>query len=93
MADATRRDIVVRVIEHEQSVSQLAQHYSMSFAAVQKHVAVLEKASLVSKRRQGRERIVSGNVDAIRHARELLDKYEEIWRQRVQQIEEILEED
>ena len=90
LADATRRDIVTRALQHEQSVSALAQHYAMSFAAVQKHVAVLERASLVTKQRNGREQVVHGNPEALRRASRLLDRYEELWRDRVSRMEDIL---
>ena len=93
LADATRRDIVTRVIRREQSVSDLANDYAMSFAAVQKHVAVLERASLVTKERRGREQIVRGNVGTVREAAALLDSYERVWRQRAHRIGEILAED
>jgi DNA-binding transcriptional ArsR family regulator len=91
-ADSTRRDIVRRVTVGEYSVSGLAALYAMSFAAVQKHVAVLERASLVTKEKRGREQIVRGNHDGLQKARRLLDEYEAIWRQRVDQIEGILAE-
>jgi DNA-binding transcriptional ArsR family regulator len=90
LADATRRDIVTRVLRDEASISALARHYDMSFAAVQKHIAVLERAHLVTKRRRGREQIVSGDVTTIRAAARLLGQYEEIWRGRIGRIEEIL---
>lgn len=92
LADATRRDIVRRTLADEASVSQLAEAYDMSFAAVQKHVVVLEEAGLVSKRRRGRERIVRGNPDAIRRAQTLLDRYEQIWRARVERLDALLAE-
>lgn len=92
-ADATRRDIVARALVSESSVSGLAAHYAMSFAAVQKHVAVLERASLVTKEKRGREQIVRVHLDGVRRARRLLDKYEEIWRQRVDRITDILAEE
>ncbi|GAA0275399.1 metalloregulator ArsR/SmtB family transcription factor [Cryptosporangium japonicum] len=91
LADATRRDIVTRVLSREASVSALARQYAMSFAAVQKHVAVLERAGLVTKRRSGREQLVRGDIDTIRRARELLGQYEEIWRGRVDRMSELLE--
>jgi DNA-binding transcriptional ArsR family regulator len=90
LADATRRDILARAIEREQSVSALARRYEMSFAAVQKHVAVLERAELVVKRRRGREQIVYGNPPAVRKAAELLDSYERLWVQRTSQIADVL---
>jgi len=77
----------------EASVSQLAAAYDMSFAAVQKHVAVLEGAGLVTKRPHGRERIVRGNPETIRMAQGLLDRYEEIWRSRIDRLDALLAED
>jgi len=64
----------------------------MSFAAVQKHVAVLERASLVSKEKRGREQIVRANHDGLQRARRLLDEYEVIWRQRADRIADLLAE-
>jgi DNA-binding transcriptional ArsR family regulator len=93
LADATRRDIVVRVVQREQSVSTLAESYAMSFAAVQKHVAVLERALLVVKERRGREQIVHGNLETIRKATGLLQQYEDLWRFRVKTISDILSEE
>ena len=90
LADATRRDILTRTMRREQSVSDLASHYRMSFAAVQKHVAVLERAALVTKQRRGREQIVHGNPPTLRTAAALLDAYEQIWIQRAAQIADIL---
>jgi DNA-binding transcriptional ArsR family regulator len=93
LSDATRRDIVTRVMTTEQSITQLAQHYNMSFAAVHKHIAVLERASLVTKERRGREQIVRGIVETLRDASRLLTTYEEIWRQRTHQIDALLSDD
>ena len=90
LADSTRRDIVVRTLQDEHSVSGLAREYPMSFAAVQKHVAVLEDAALVTKRRQGREQLVSGNVATIRRAAQLLDELELLWRSRLERFGELL---
>lgn len=93
LADTTRRDILLRTLEHEYSVSDLARAYPMSFAAVQKHVAVLERAGLVLKRRHGREQRVRGNVQSIRTAVALLEQLELTWRGRVDRMHEILSED
>ena len=92
LADATRRDIVRRTLGGEASVSELAGAYDMSFAAVQKHVAVLEGAGLVTKHPNGRERIVRGNPDAIGRAQGLLDRYEQIWRSRIDRLDDLLAE-
>jgi DNA-binding transcriptional ArsR family regulator len=90
LADPTRRDILGRAIGHEQSVSALARQYAMSFAAVQKHVAVLERATLVTKERRGREQIVHANRAALGTVAALLDKYEQLWIQRAHRIADIL---
>ena len=93
LADATRRDIVRRTLVGEASVSELAAAYDMSFAAVQKHVAVLEGAGLVTKHPNGRERMVRANLEAIRRAQALLDRYEQIWRARIDRLDALLAED
>lgn len=93
LADSTRRDIVRRTLVTELSVSGLAGDYDMSFAAVQKHVAVLESAGLVSKEARGRERMVRGNPETIRRAQALLDQYEQIWRGRISQLDVLLADD
>lgn len=91
LADTTRRDIVARVLAGEPaSVSTLASRYDMSFAAVQKHVAVLEEAGLVSKRQQGRERLVIGNPEQLARARALLSQLEQLWTARFSQLDAIL---
>ncbi len=92
LATATRRDILRRTIDREQSVSELARDYDMSFAAVQKHVAVLEEARLVVKRAEGRERLVRANPDMIARARALLARYEDLWRARVDRLDALLAE-
>jgi DNA-binding transcriptional ArsR family regulator len=90
LADETRRDILGRAIRHERSVSALARQYAMSFAAVQKHVAVLERATLVTKERRGREQIVHANRATVGKAATLLDNYEQLWIQRAKRIADIL---
>ena len=93
LADRTRRDIVRRTLVGEVSVSELAGSYDMSFAAVQKHVAVLEVAGLVSKHPQGRERLVRGNPETIRRAQALLDQFEQLWRDRVARLDALFGDD
>lgn len=90
LADSTRRDIIRRTLSGEATVSQLAGFYDMSWAAVQKHVAVLEGAGLVTKHPNGRERIVRGNPETIAQAQSLLDAYEELWRSRVARLDALL---
>ena len=92
LADSTRRDIVRRTLTSEASVSELAGAYDMSFAAVQKHVAMLEGAGLVTKHPRGRERIVRGNAQQIARARVLLTRLEELWRARFSQLDAVLAE-
>ena len=93
LADATRRDILRRSVRGELSVSRLAEAYPMSFAAVQKHVAVLERAGLVTKERRGREQLVHTDPDALRRARQALDELEAAWRGRVDRMSDLLAHD
>src|ERR1043166_516919 len=86
LADHTRRDIVRRAITGEEGIVELASHYPMSFAAVQKHIAILERAGLVIKRRSGRRKVVRTNLEQLRLVRRLLDQYEELWRGRIDRM-------
>jgi DNA-binding transcriptional ArsR family regulator len=90
LADATRRDIVRRAIAGREGVAELSGHYPMSFAAVQKHVAVLERAGLVSKQRIGRRKVVRTNREGLRVAESLLDKYEDLWRERIGRMTDLI---
>jgi DNA-binding transcriptional ArsR family regulator len=93
LADATRRDILSRAIEREQSVSALARRYEMSLTAVQKHVGVLERAALVSKHRSGREQRVAANPETLRKAATVLAAFEQLWIKRATKLAEILAEE
>ena len=93
LAHATRRDILRRCATGELSVSRLADTYPISFAAVQRHVAVLEQAGLVVKNRRGREQVARTDSDAIRRAHQALDQLEESWRGRVARMELLLEQE
>ena len=92
LADRTRRAILRRVLAGEHSVSALAADYDMSFAAVQKHVAVLERVGLLTKRREGREQLATGDVQAVRSVASMLSELEDIWRGRVDRIDTYLKE-
>ncbi len=92
LGDATRRDIVRRAIDGEEGVAELASHYPMSFAAVQKHVAILERAGLVTKHRIGGRKLVRTNSEALRVARQVLDRYEDLWRKRIERMDQLIRE-
>ena len=90
LSDATRRDILRRCAEGDRSVSRLAEGYPMSFAAVQKHVAVLERAGLVTKERRGREQLVHTDLAAVERVRQVLDELEQTWRGRAERMSDLL---
>ena len=89
LSDRTRRDVLRRVLAGEHSVSALASTYDMSFAAVQKHVAVLERAGLLTKRRVGREALASGDVAAVRSVADMLTEIEDVWRGRIARLDDL----
>ena len=93
LADGTRRDIVRRAIDGAEGVAELADHYPMSFAAVQKHVAVLERAGLITKQRIGRRKVVRTNVEGLRVAQRLLERYEQLWRERIDRMTDLISDD
>jgi DNA-binding transcriptional ArsR family regulator len=90
LSDATRRDILRRCAEGDPSVSRLAEAYPMSFAAVQKHVAVLERAGLITKERRGREQLVRTDFAAVDRVRHVLDELERTWRGRAERMSDLL---
>ena len=90
LADATRRDIVLRALDGREGVAELAGHFPMSFAAVQKHVAILERAGLITKERSGRRKVVRTNIEGLRLARGLLDEYEALWRGRIDRMTDLI---
>jgi DNA-binding transcriptional ArsR family regulator len=90
LSDGTRRDIVLRALDGNEGVAELARHYPMSFAAVQKHVAVLERAGLVTKDRNGRRKVVRTDIERLRLARGVLDRYEALWRGRVERMTDLI---
>lgn len=92
LADTTRRDILRRTVHGKVSVSGLAEEYDMSFAAVQKHVAVLERAGLVGKESIGREKLVRADPKQLARARAALQQLEDLWRRRMEALDEILSE-
>jgi DNA-binding transcriptional ArsR family regulator len=91
LADPTRRDIVDRVLIREHSVTELARHYPMSFAAVQKHVTVLHRARLVDKRPAGREQLVSAHIDTVRRAAAVFERWDQLWRGRVERMHHLID--
>jgi DNA-binding transcriptional ArsR family regulator len=93
LADATRRDIVRRAIDGDLGIVEMSGYYPMSFAAVQKHVAILERAGLITKERIGRRKVVRANLEGLRIARRLLDQYEELWRGRIDRMSALIAED
>jgi hypothetical protein len=68
----------------------LAGHYQMSFAAVQKHIAILQRAGLVTKKRIGRRKVVRTNLEGVRTASRLLDRYDGLWTQRLEPMTQLV---
>jgi DNA-binding transcriptional ArsR family regulator len=92
LADATRRDILQRVSQHELTISELAENYKMSFAAVAKHLNVLEHAKLIKKRKEGKKQFISANPQTISYAYKYLEQYQALWTQRFDNLENVLKE-
>ncbi|HSX36580.1 MAG TPA: metalloregulator ArsR/SmtB family transcription factor [Patescibacteria group bacterium] len=91
LADPTRRDILERVAKAELSVGEIALPYDMSLAAISKHVKILERAKLIVKRRRGKEQLVSMNASGLADADNYLQRYKELWEQRLDSLDKYLE--
>ena len=92
LSDATRRDILQRVARMELSVGELVTHYDMSFAAISKHLKVLEKANLIRKRKEGKKHMVTLAPGALKSADEYLEQYRQMWEQRFNKLDALLKE-
>lgn len=93
LADPTRRDILARVARTELSVGDLVQKYDVSFAAISKHLRVLEKAKLIVKRREGKKQMVTLAPGALMTADEYLEQYRQMWEQRYKKLDALLKEE
>jgi DNA-binding transcriptional ArsR family regulator len=82
--------MVRRTLRSDHAISGLARRYDMSFAAVQKHVAVLEEAGLITKTRKGREQLVRAEPETLAAARETLEALEGVWVERLDRFEQAL---
>ena len=91
LADPTRRDILFRVSEKELSISEIAKSYALTFAAISKHVKILENARLVIKRRQGKEQLVQAVPQTLAVASHHLTRYEAAWNARIDALETLLQ--
>lgn len=90
LSDPTRRDILERVAKSSLSVGQIARDYNLTFAAVSKHLQVMEKAKLVVKQRRGKERIVTAAPTTLHEASDYLKRYEAMWNERFDALDEYL---
>lgn len=93
LADPVRRDILRRLIDAQYSIRQIAEKYDISFAAVARHISVLEKARLVIKQRRGKEQIVSIAPQTLQDASKYLAQYEALWNYRFNKLDDVLKGD
>lgn len=90
LADPIRRDILKRVTDCELNVSEIALPYSVSLAAISKHLKILERAQLITKRKQGKEQLVTISPAALQQANEYLDQYASLWVGRYDRLDTLL---
>lgn len=91
LSDPTRRDILSRVAHCELSVGELAAHYNLTFAAISKHLKVMERACLIVKRRDGKKQMVSLAPEALMSADEYLEQYRRMWQSRYDKLETLIQ--
>ena len=93
LADPIRRDILNRVAQAEYSVGELVQKYDISFAAISRHLKVLEKAKLISKRKEGKKHMVSLAPYALKSADDYLEQYRLMWQGRFDKLDNLINEE
>jgi DNA-binding transcriptional ArsR family regulator len=90
LSDPTRRDILARVAQGESSIGDLVKRYNVSFAAISKHLMIMERAKLVVKRKEGRKQMVSLAPDALKSADEYLEQYRQMWQSRYDKLDALI---
>lgn len=93
LANPTRREILGLLSRGEARVTDIARPFAMSLAAVSKHIRVLERASLVERRRSGKEHILSLNPDPLDRAAEWIEQHRILWTERLQALDAMLREE
>ena len=91
LADPTRRAILDRLTEGEATVGHLSEPFPLSFAAVSKHLGVLERAGLVTREARGRERMCRINPAALKDAHAWLEIHERFWADRLDALDQLVE--
>jgi DNA-binding transcriptional ArsR family regulator len=90
LSDPTRRDILSRVALGEQSIGELVKRYEVSFAAISKHLMIMERAKLIIKRKDGRKQMISLAPDALKSADEYLEQYRQMWQGRYDKLDALI---
>jgi DNA-binding transcriptional ArsR family regulator len=90
LADPTRRDILRRVSKKDLSIGQIARFYKLTFAAISKHLQVLEKAKLIIKHRKGKEQVVSISAETLKDADHYLHHFKDMWEARFDRLDKLL---
>lgn len=92
LADGTRRDILKRLIRQELSVSEVAEPYDMSLAAVSKHLKVLERANFLGRRRDGKKYILRADIEPLKKIDSWIEYYREFWDESFNKLDDYLTE-
>jgi DNA-binding transcriptional ArsR family regulator len=92
LADPTRRGILARLAEGEATVTELAAPFTISLPAISRHLNVLERAGLITRRREAQSRPTSLRIEAFKEAEEWMDTYRIVWEERVGRLDAHLKE-
>ncbi len=90
LSDPTRRDLIRQIGRQERTVTELAEPYDLTLAAVSKHLKVLEAARLIDRRKDGSFQMIKLNPEALKSANEWLKFYQHFWTTRLDALERIL---
>lgn len=92
LSDPTRRLILERLARGAASVNELAEPFHVSQQAISKHLAYLERAELIEKRRQGRRRLCALRPHALDELASWVERCREFWEQSFDQLEALVKE-
>ncbi len=90
LADSNRRRIIELLHEKDSTLLELSEEFSVSFQALSKHLRILEKANIVSKRKQGKYRILSLNKESFQEPLKWISYYSNFWNDSFDQLNELI---
>ncbi len=91
LAEPTRRQILLHLSQRDMTIAEVAEHFSMTRAAVKKHLGILEEGQLISVRARGRERVNHLEYRGLKSVAEWIEYFEQFWDDKLANLKRAIE--